>query len=95
MQGKSTEAYRLTSSPIILLAFTIHALDHIPRAVHDSNVTKDMLDLGSRSKDEIVSQYSLEVLEHVQMKSSLHAESTTHHHDMKVLEQVSFRIGFL
>ena len=48
-----------------------------------------MLRLGSRSKDEVVSQYSLETVEKVQKKTSLHAESSTHYREMKHLEQVS------
>jgi hypothetical protein len=55
----------LILSPIVLLAFTNHALDHILRAIHDNNVTHDMIRLGSRSKDEVVSQYSMESLENV------------------------------
>ena len=49
-----------------------------------------MLRLGSRSKDEVVSQYSLESLEKAQYKkTSLHTESATYHHKMKDLEAVS------
>lgn len=78
----------LINRPVILLAFTNHALDHILRAVHDSEVTKDLLRLGSRSKDEVVSLYSLEALEKVQKKTSLHAEKGQHVGTMKHLEQV-------
>ncbi|CAK9783070.1 unnamed protein product [Cutaneotrichosporon oleaginosum] len=43
------------AGPVLLLAFTNHALDHIIRAIHDADVTKDIVRLGSRSKDEVVS----------------------------------------
>lgn len=64
----------LTRRPIVLLAYTNHALDHILRAVHEQGVTKDMLRLGSRSKDEIAGQYSLESLEKEQRQTNLHME---------------------
>ncbi|RXK38429.1 hypothetical protein M231_04338 [Tremella mesenterica] len=79
--------------PVVLLAFTNHALDHILRAAHDSGVTKDMLRLGSRSKDEVVSQYSLETLEHTQRKTSLHTEKSKFTGQMKDLEAQMKRVS--
>ena len=77
--------------PIVLLAFTNHALDHILRAIHEGGLTRDMLRLGSRSKDEVVSQYSLEVLEKVGKRdTSLHSAASAHHLKMKDVETVSF-----
>jgi hypothetical protein len=46
--------------PVLLLAFTNHALDHILHAVHDAGITENIARLGSRSKDEVVSQYTLD-----------------------------------
>lgn len=59
------------------------------RAVHDGDVTKDMVRLGSRSKDEIVSQYSLEALEKVQPKTNLTHEIGKAAAGMKDLATVS------
>jgi hypothetical protein len=86
-------SYNVSSAdlrPIVLLAFTNHALDHILRAVHDTGVTKDIVRLGSRSKDDVVSEYSLEAIEMVRnKKTSLHGEVGKHIHAMKDLEAVS------
>lgn len=57
-----------------MIAFTNHALDHMLRDVLDGDVTKDIIRLGSRSKDEVVSQYSLETLEKLQPKNNLSHE---------------------
>ncbi|BEJ11584.1 hypothetical protein CspHIS471_0200440 [Cutaneotrichosporon sp. HIS471] len=59
------------TGPVLLLAFTNHALDHILRAIHDAGVTKDIIRLGSRSKDEIVSEYNLQNISRVKGNTSL------------------------
>ncbi|QRV86468.1 Zinc finger, NF-X1-type [Ceratobasidium sp. AG-Ba] len=48
-------------TPIVLMAFTNHALDHMLLSVLD-NVTKNVARLGSRSADERISQFSLDKL---------------------------------
>jgi hypothetical protein len=62
------------------------------RDLHDRKVTRNMLRLGSRSKDEVVSQYSLEALEQLQKKTSLHKETGHLFGQMKALEEVSYCI---
>ncbi|KAG8704206.1 hypothetical protein FRC08_002369, partial [Ceratobasidium sp. 394] len=47
--------------PIVLMAFTNHALDHMLLSVLDS-VTTNIARLGSRSSDERISQFSLDKL---------------------------------
>ena len=48
--------------PILMIAFTNHALDHLLEAVLDANITKNIVRLGSRASERL-SQYSLETLE--------------------------------
>ena len=45
--------------PIVLIAFTNHALDHMLNSVLDAKITKQFVRLGSRSTDERISEYSL------------------------------------
>jgi hypothetical protein len=48
--------------PVLLIAFTNHALDHMLASVLDANITNRIVRLGSRSADERVSEYSIEKL---------------------------------
>ncbi|KAG8980485.1 hypothetical protein FRC05_006118 [Tulasnella sp. 425] len=48
--------------PILLIAFTNHALDNIITHVLDKGLTKKVIRLGSRSDDETVAQYTLETV---------------------------------
>lgn len=45
--------------PILLIAFTNHALDNIIAQVLEKNITRKVVRLGSRSNNETVGQYSL------------------------------------
>ena len=49
--------------PIVLIAFTNHALDHMLSSILDAKITKKFVRLGSRSTDERIAQYSLRNLE--------------------------------
>ncbi|CCA73010.1 related to ECM32-DNA dependent ATPase/DNA helicase B [Serendipita indica DSM 11827] len=49
--------------PILLIAFTNHALDHLLLSVLKANITSKIVRLGSRSSDEEVGEYALENLE--------------------------------
>ncbi|KZT03360.1 uncharacterized protein LAESUDRAFT_366011 [Laetiporus sulphureus 93-53] len=51
--------------PIVLIAFTNHALDHMLTSVLDANITNKIVRLGSRSTDERIAQYTLDRLERV------------------------------
>jgi hypothetical protein len=57
--------------PILMIAFTNHALDHMLRSVLDAGITKKVVRLGSRSADEEISSLSLEELEKLQERSRL------------------------
>ncbi|KIO17982.1 hypothetical protein M407DRAFT_32349 [Tulasnella calospora MUT 4182] len=48
--------------PILLIAFTNHALDNIISHVLDKGLTNKIIRLGSRSNDETVAQYTLETV---------------------------------
>ena len=49
--------------PIVLIAFTNHALDHMLNSILDAKITKKFVRLGSRSTDERIAEYSLKNLE--------------------------------
>jgi hypothetical protein len=49
--------------PIVLIAFTNHALDHMLNSILDAKITEKFVRLGSRSSDERIAQYSLRNLE--------------------------------
>jgi len=57
--------------PILLIAYTNQALDHLLRSVFDGHVTKRIVRLGGRSADEVVSNLSLESLEMTDQSSLL------------------------
>ncbi|KAI9445914.1 hypothetical protein H4582DRAFT_1804702, partial [Lactarius indigo] len=48
--------------PIVLIAFTNHALDHMVTSVLDANITTNIVRLGSRTTDPRIEQYSLHEL---------------------------------
>ncbi|KAL1748207.1 hypothetical protein HDZ31DRAFT_30258 [Schizophyllum fasciatum] len=58
--------------PIVLIAFTNHALDHMLRSVIDSDITNKIVRLGSRSTDEVISHFNLGELERNADRTSLH-----------------------
>ncbi|KAH8998206.1 hypothetical protein EDB86DRAFT_3148849 [Lactarius hatsudake] len=49
--------------PIVLIAFTNHALDHMLTSVLDAKITENIVRLGSRTTDARIEQYSLYKLE--------------------------------
>ena len=49
--------------PIVLIAFTNHALDHMLNSILDAKITKKVVRLGSQSTDERIEGYSLRNLE--------------------------------
>lgn len=55
--------------PILMIAFTNHALDHMLLSVLDADITKKVVRLGSRSNVEKVSSVSLEELEKLHERS--------------------------
>ncbi|KAG8722965.1 hypothetical protein FRC11_002612, partial [Ceratobasidium sp. 423] len=71
--------------PILLVAFTNHALDHLLLKIIDEGITKNIIRLGSRA-DERLSGYSLNVVQRVQSKSGLGAARKDAARQMKELE---------
>ncbi|TFY64195.1 hypothetical protein EVJ58_g2786 [Rhodofomes roseus] len=51
--------------PIVLIAYTNHALDHMLTSVLDAKITTKLVRLGSRSSDERIAEYTLDKLEKV------------------------------
>lgn len=49
--------------PVVLIAFTNQALDHMLLSLLDSKVTRNFVRIGSRSKNERIAQYTLDKLE--------------------------------
>ncbi|TFK23669.1 P-loop containing nucleoside triphosphate hydrolase protein [Coprinopsis marcescibilis] len=59
-----------SATPILMIAFTNHALDHLLNSVLDAGITNKIVRLGSRSADERISQFSIENLEMVGSRNS-------------------------
>ncbi|KAF7315432.1 hypothetical protein MIND_00058100 [Mycena indigotica] len=73
--------------PILMIAFTNHALDHLLTSVLDAGITNNIVRLGSRSADERISQFSLETLEFAAGRSRLHNSFKNHYHDLKKVQE--------
>ncbi|KAJ7647110.1 hypothetical protein FB45DRAFT_821739 [Roridomyces roridus] len=72
--------------PILMIAFTNHALDAILTSVLDAGITKKVVRLGSRSADERISQYSMETVEMVAGQSRLDRSFREHYRDLKEVQ---------
>ncbi|RPD60417.1 hypothetical protein L226DRAFT_469457 [Lentinus tigrinus ALCF2SS1-7] len=87
--------------PIVLIAFTNHALDHMLTSVLDAGITEKVVRLGTRSSDERISQYTLDKLEKLATAPSLDRSIRRQYHTMKELEErmmetmTSIRLPFL
>ncbi|KAG9309780.1 hypothetical protein JVU11DRAFT_10154 [Chiua virens] len=76
--------------PILMIAFTNHALDHMLCSVLDAGITTDFIRLGSRTSDERISQYSLKTREMAAEKSRLNSTLNTKYRQLRsVTKQVS------
>lgn len=72
--------------PIVMIAFTNHALDHMLSSVLDTGMTKKMVRLGSRSADERIAKFSIEKMETVQGRSRLD-RTFNYHRELKNVEE--------
>ncbi|KAJ7045696.1 hypothetical protein C8F04DRAFT_1065834 [Mycena alexandri] len=72
--------------PILMIAFTNHALDHMLTSVLDAGITKKFVRLGSRSADERISKYSMDTIEMVAGKSRLDRSFGHHYRELKNVE---------
>ncbi|KAF8668071.1 P-loop containing nucleoside triphosphate hydrolase protein [Rhizoctonia solani] len=75
-------------APILLVAFTNHALDHMLTGILDANITTNIVRLGSRfSIDERLSKYSLSTVERDEGRSRLGSSGKAAYRKMKELEK--------
>ncbi|KAF8128159.1 hypothetical protein EV363DRAFT_1585143 [Boletus edulis] len=81
-------------SPILMIAFTNHALDHMLCSVLDAGITTDIVRLGSRTSDERIAQYSIETREMVAGQSRLH-DSESYKTKFRELKDVGKEISKL
>uniref|UniRef100_A0A0W0G4H7 C3H1-type domain-containing protein n=1 Tax=Moniliophthora roreri TaxID=221103 RepID=A0A0W0G4H7_MONRR len=73
--------------PVVLIAFTNHALDHMLRSVLDAKITEGFVRIGSRSNDERISEYTLDKLERQSEGLSLDRSVGHAYREMKELEE--------
>ncbi|KAI0667327.1 hypothetical protein C8Q78DRAFT_404096 [Trametes maxima] len=78
--------------PIVLIAFTNHALDHMLTSVLDAGITTKVVRLGTRSTDERISQYMLDKLEKIAEASNLDRSFKRQYAIMKKLEEGMSRV---
>ncbi|KXN82346.1 NFX1-type zinc finger-containing protein 1 [Leucoagaricus sp. SymC.cos] len=72
--------------PIVLIAFTNHALDHMVTSVLDADITENIVRLGTRSSDERVSKYTLDKLEKRAIEPAMRRSIGRQYGIMKTLE---------
>ncbi|OBZ65530.1 NFX1-type zinc finger-containing protein 1 [Grifola frondosa] len=72
--------------PIVLIAYTNHAVDHMLTSILDAKVTEKIVRLGSRSSDERIAQYTLDNLDKIAAASSLDRSMKRQYAIMKQLE---------
>ncbi|KAH9887903.1 hypothetical protein C8Q73DRAFT_808008 [Cubamyces lactineus] len=73
--------------PIVLIAFTNHALDHMLTSVLDAGITNKLVRLGTRSTDERVMLYTLDKLEKTASASNMDRSFKRQYAIMKKLEE--------
>ncbi|KNZ77104.1 NFX1-type zinc finger-containing protein 1 [Termitomyces sp. J132] len=76
-----------TSTPILMIAFTNHALDHLLTGVLDAGITNKIVRLGSRSADEQIKKFSIEEIEHIAGRSRLDRTFAHSHRALKDIEK--------
>lgn len=75
-----------TVRPILMIAFTNHALDHMLCSAIDANITKKIVRLGSRSSDTRIQEFNIEAMEQVAGKSRLDRAFSHNHREVKDVE---------
>ncbi|GJJ08042.1 hypothetical protein Clacol_002249 [Clathrus columnatus] len=78
--------------PIILIAYTNHALDHMLTSVLDEKITKRIVRLGSRSSDERILEYSLDKIERIAHSGELGRSLNKQYSTMKRTEEEIARV---
>ncbi len=72
--------------PIILIALTNHALDHMLRSVLDAGITKKIIRLGGRSADEKIQELALGELEKMAPRSRFASSFSSERKRLKEVE---------
>ncbi|KAF8813222.1 P-loop containing nucleoside triphosphate hydrolase protein, partial [Phlegmacium glaucopus] len=75
--------------PILLIAFTNHALDHMLSSILDADITQRIVRLGRRVNDGPIAPYSIETLEMVQKQTQSRLDRTLGNcrRELKVVEE--------
>ncbi|CAE6531432.1 unnamed protein product [Rhizoctonia solani] len=74
-------------SPILLVAYTNHALDHMLKGILDADITKNIIRLGSRAAvDERLASFSLDEAEKISTKSRLDRNINAAYREMRGAE---------
>ncbi|KAG6889416.1 hypothetical protein C0992_005273 [Termitomyces sp. T32_za158] len=76
-----------SATPILMIAFTNHALDHLLTGVLDVGITNKIVRLGSRSADERIKQFSIEEIEQIAGRSRLDRTFACDHRALKDIEK--------
>ncbi|KAG6845312.1 hypothetical protein H0H87_011162 [Tephrocybe sp. NHM501043] len=76
-----------SAKPILMIAFTNHALDHLMTGVLDAGITDKLVRLGSRSADERIKKFSIEEIEQVVGRSRLDRSFAQNHWQLKKIEE--------
>ncbi|KAH9923478.1 uncharacterized protein BXZ73DRAFT_50943 [Epithele typhae] len=73
--------------PIVLIAFTNHALDHMVESVLDGKITDKVIRLGTRSSNERIAEYTLDKMERMVNAPTLDRSIKKQYRVMKELEE--------
>ncbi|KAK1220258.1 hypothetical protein PQX77_016994 [Marasmius sp. AFHP31] len=73
--------------PVVLIAFTNHALDHMLLSLLDAGITTNFVRIGSRTTDERIAEYTLDQLEQVSQQTSARRSIGKVFGEMKELEK--------
>ncbi|KAG6830463.1 hypothetical protein H0H92_000616 [Tricholoma furcatifolium] len=76
-----------SAKPVLMIAFTNHALDHLLTGVLDAGITNKVVRLGGRSADERIKRFSIEELEEVAGHSHLDKSLARNHRNLKTIKE--------
>ncbi|KAG6900492.1 hypothetical protein C0993_009802 [Termitomyces sp. T159_Od127] len=76
-----------SATPVLMIAFTNHALDHLLTGVLDAGITNKIVRLGSRSSDERIKKFSIEEIEQIAGRSRLDRSFARDHRALKDIEK--------
>ncbi|KAG6903063.1 hypothetical protein C0995_006250 [Termitomyces sp. Mi166 len=76
-----------SATPILMIAFTNHALDHLLTGVLDAGITNKIVRLGGRSVDERIKKFSMEEIEQIAGRSRLDRSFARDYRALKDIEK--------